>query len=244
VLVTRPVDQAERLCRLLTEAGHECVRLPLIEIRPAVDPAPLAVLADTLDDYDLAVFISVNAVQAGLDAVLARRSWPAHTRIAAVGARTAEAVRAHGLEVDLLPAHSFNSEALLALDELADMQGQRVVILRGNGGRDLLRDTLRARGAQVDYVEVYRRVCPDVDDATLERLLQPGYLDCITITSNEALQNLESLAGPGRRAALHRIPLVVIGARQAHLARELGYAPAARVAAHAGDEYIVAALGQ
>jgi uroporphyrinogen-III synthase len=166
VLVTRPAGQAQRLCGLLEAAGHECVRLPTIEIQPAADPYRLEAIADTLEDYDLAVFVSVNAVQMGLEPILDQRDWPEHTQIATVGARSAEALTAYGLSVDLVPEHRFNSEALLALEELEDMSGRNVVIFRGNGGREVLRDTLLERGAEVEYVEVYRRVCPALSPAT------------------------------------------------------------------------------
>jgi uroporphyrinogen-III synthase len=244
VLVTRPAGQSQRLCDLIEAAGHECIRLPTIEIQPAADPYRLEAIADTLDDYDLAVFVSVNAVQMGLERILDQRDWPEQTRIATVGARSAEALQAYGLSVDLVPEHQFNSEALLALEELEDMTGRNVVIFRGNGGRDVLRDTLLERGAEVEYVEAYRRVCPTVDPGLLHTLLQPGYLDCITITSNEALQNLFNLAGSEGQGALRQIPLVVIGERQARLAAQLGFMHAPLVAAHASDAAIVAALEQ
>ena len=92
VLVTRPAGQAQRLCGLIEAAGHECVRLPTIEIQPAADPYRLGAIADTLEDYDLAVFVSVNAVQMGLERILDQRDWPEQTRIATVGARSAEAL--------------------------------------------------------------------------------------------------------------------------------------------------------
>ena len=242
VLVTRPAAQAEQLCSLIEAAGGEAVRLPAIAIRDPLDPRPLAALVATLDGYDLAVFISFNAVDKGLDYILGRRAWPVHTRIATVGVRSAEAVTQHGLRVDLVPGHSFNSEALLALDELQDMTGKRVVIFRGNGGRELLHDTLVRRGASVDYVEVYRRVCPEVAAETMWQLLQPGALDCITITSNETLQNLYAMAGPTGQPLLRDIPLVVAGSRQAVLAETLGFTQPPVIAGNAGDAALLAAV--
>ncbi len=244
VLVTRPAGQAQRLCGLLKAAGHECVRLPTIEIQPAADPYRLEAIADTLEDYDLAVFVSVNAVQMGLERILDQRDWPEHTQIATVGARSAEALTAYGLSVDLVPEHQFNSEALLALEGLEDMSGREVVIFRGNGGREVLRDTLLERGAEVEYVEAYRRVCPTVDAGLMHQLLQPGYLDYITITSNEALQNLFAMAGKEGQAALRQIPLVVVGERQARLAAQLDFVHAPLVAAQASDAALLAALAQ
>ena len=242
ILVTRPQHQAHRLCGLLEAAGHECIRLPTIDILPVADVGSLAAHIDALQQYDLAVFVSINAVKSALKAILDRRAWPAQTRIASVGARSAEALSEFGLSVDLLPEHQFNSEALLALAALQDMRGRQVVIFRGNGGREHLRDTLLQRGATVDYVEVYRRACPDVEATQLQHLWQPGYLDYISISSNEALQNLLAMAGETARPSLLQIPLLVIGERQVLLAKQLGFTCTPRVAAQASDEAIVAAL--
>jgi len=230
------------LCSLIEAAGGTAVRLPAIAIREPADPRPLAALVAVLDSFDLVVFISVNAVDKGLDYILGRRTWPAHTRIATVGVRSAEAVAQHGLKVDLVPEQSFNSEALLALDELQDMTGKRVVIFRGNGGRELLHDTLVRRGAAVEYVEVYRRACPEVAADAMEQLLQPGALDCITITSNETLQNLYAMAGPRGQPLLRDIPLVVAGGRQAALAVTFGFTQPPVIAANASDAAMLAAV--
>jgi len=242
VLVTRPAGQGAGLCRLAEEAGYEAVQLAAIEIREPADLAALQTLVDTLPTYDLAVFISVNAVNHGLDYILARRDWPTHVKIATVGASSAAALREHGMKPDLVPADRFSSEALLALAELQDMHGKRVVILRGNGGREHLHDTLLERGAEVDYVEVYRRACPDVDPHLMRSLLRPGMLDVVTVTSNETLQNLYAMAGAEGQPLLRALPLVVVSERQAVLAQELGFEHAAMVAENAGDAALAEAL--
>lgn len=236
ILVTRPSGQAQGLCDRITALGGEAVELPAIEIRAPEDTGPLEALIDRLDAIDLAVFVSVNAVQHGLDYILARRAWPASAQIAAVGLASNAALERHGLRAGLVPAHEYSSEGLLALDALQDMHGKRVVILRGNGGRDTLFETLTLRGAQVEYVEVYRRARPDVDPAAVLALLQPGYLAAITVTSNETLQNLYDMADAAGRSLLRNIPLVVASTRQAALAARLGFLQGAVIAGHASDE--------
>ena len=242
VLVTRPEAQSARLCALLETAGYEAICLPAIEILDPVNLYELEAVSDDLGSYDLAVFVSVNAVHKGVEFVLDRREWPEQTAIATVGASSAEALLPYGLSTDYVPTHQFNSEALLALDELQDMTGQRVIIFRGNGGREYLHDTLADRGAEVDYVEAYRRACPVVDEAAILNLLQPGYLDFITVTSNETLQNLFDMAGVAGRTLLCETSLVVVSQRQSLLARQLGFKLEPLLADHASDAAIVAAI--
>ena len=242
VLVTRPVGQAERLCNLLDAAGYEAIPLPAMEIIAPLDTSRIETVMDELDSYDMAVFVSVNAVNMGLELILNERDWPEHTLIATVGTRSAEALLKYGLSADFVPEHQFNSEALLALDDLQDMSGQRVAVFRGNGGREYLRDTLVERGAEVDYAEVYRRVCPVADVKSMLKLLQPGFLTCITANSNETLQNLFDMAGPDGRALLLDQRLVVAGQRQQLLAQQLGFTQVPFVALNASDEAMVAAI--
>ena len=244
ILVTRPAGQARGLCDRIVALGGLPVELPAIEIRAPEDTAPLEALVERLDTFDLAVFISVNAVQRGLDFILARRDWPASVQVAAVGLASNAALEQHGLRASFVPEHEYSSEGLLALDELQDMRGQRVVILRGNGGRDTLFELLTARGATVEYVEVYRRARPDVDPDTLLALLQPGYLAAITVTSNETLQNLYDMAAEQGQPLLRDIPLVVASARQAALAAQLGFTQGAVIAGHASDEAMMAGVEQ
>ncbi|MCX7139646.1 MAG: uroporphyrinogen-III synthase, partial [Proteobacteria bacterium] len=160
VVLTRPAGQAAQLAGLIRAAGAEPVLFPTLEILEATDSRPLAALLERLDLFDLAVFISANAVHRGLSQVGARSSWPPGLRVAAVGSASARALHSHGFEAVIVPAQGFDSEALLALPELQDVAGKRVVIFRGDGGRELLGDTLRARGAAVEYAACYRRALP------------------------------------------------------------------------------------
>jgi uroporphyrinogen-III synthase len=243
VLVTRPAGQAQGLCDLIEAGGGRAIHLPAIDILPPVDTTPLLAICDALEQFDLAVFISVNAVAHGLDVILKRRDWPAGTQIAAVGPASNAALVDYGLRIDYLPRHEYSSEGLLDLEALQNMRGRRVVIFRGNGGRETLHDTLSARGAQVEYVEVYRRACPQ-DAGQLLRLLQREGVDVITATSNEALQNLFDMAGAEGQPLLRHLPLVIPGHRQAELAAQLGFLQGAVIAGHASDEAMAAGVEQ
>lgn len=242
VLVTRPAHQAEPFCALLERAGAEPVRFPVLAIVPSPRAGDLAGLAGHLERYDLAIFISANAVQQGLGPLLRGRAWPAGTAIAAVGRSTATALAEHGLPVALVPEAGFNSEALLAMPALRDMAGRRVLIVRGEGGRETLAETLRGRGARVEYAEVYRRVLPEVGEAALRDAWRAGGIDAVAVTSVESLRNLWQLAGPDARPLLQAAPLILASGRIAETARELGCRGPLEVAEDATDAAMLAAL--
>jgi uroporphyrinogen-III synthase len=243
VLVTRPAQQARTLCALIEGAGGRAHVMPVIEIAGPRDPQALAELLAQLDRFDIAVFISSNAVHRAC-AALAERGWPASVRLAAVGRGSAAALAEHGLHAHIRPPRDFSSEGLLALDELQHVAGLRVIIFRGEDGRELLADTLRARGAEVSYAEVYRRVLPPQGYAELQRIATTQYIDTIVVSSNEGLHNLYLLAGEAQRRWLLERQLIVISGRMARLAGELGFRHPARVAAEASDDGLLAAILQ
>ncbi len=239
VLVTRPAGQAETLCRLIEAAGGRAVALPAAAILPVTDPEPARALLAAR--WDLIVFVSRNAVEHAIP-LLPDRRLPEGPTIAAVGLATARTLSAAGREPDLVPGGRFDSEALLAMDALEDVLGFHVLIVRGEGGRPTLGETLAKRGASVSYAEVYRRVLPQIDPAPL---LAHWHRDiqAATATSDDILHNLLELVTPKGRDALIATPLVVVSERTAELARSLGFARI-EVAKRAGDEEILAALGR
>jgi uroporphyrinogen-III synthase len=133
-----------------------------------------------------------------------------------------------------VPATTFDSEGLLALPGLRDVRGQRAVIFRGEGGRELLGDTLRARGAQVDYVSCYRRAAPASGVAGLAEALQAGRVHAFTITSSEGLDNLWALFDDATRERAARVPFFVPHPRIAERARALGLTAVSTAGADAG----------
>ncbi len=242
VLVTRPVQQAQRLCALIEGRGGQAVLYPVLEITEPEDPAALAHIIERLDDFDIAIFISVNAVNQALNLILAQRPLPLHLRLATVGMRTAQELEQFGLRADICPSERFNSEALLELAEMQEVAGKNIVIFRGEGGREFLADTLKQRGALVEYAQVYRRAKPQADCGRLMNILESGNIDIITVTSNEGLCNLFELAGAEGQPRLRRIPLAVISERTAMLARELGFNRPAYVSTAASDEALLEAI--
>ncbi len=241
VLVTRPADQAESLCALLEGAGARAVRLPLLEIEPAGEDAPALELLRRPDHWDWLVFVSANAVRCALDIGGGALPASARARVAAVGAATARALAAAGIQVDLIPKAQFNSESLLAAPEMAEMAGRRVLIVRGEGGRELLAETLRARGAELAYAEVYRRRRAQVDAGALTGLWRSGGIDLAVATSGEVLDHLADILGEAGAAFAMGTPLAVIGARVGQLARQRGWSRVI-VAEQASDAELAEAI--
>lgn len=224
IVVTRPQAQAAPLAQAIAAAGGRPLVFPLLEISPAADPQPLAEAAERLADYALAVFISPNAVDYALPRMLAAGPWPAALTPAAVGQGTVKALAAHGIAGCVAPTERFDSEALLELPELAAGQvaGRRVAIFRGDGGRELLADTLRQRGATVDCIACYRRSGPSEGVAPLIAAWRAGRLDAITVSSSEGLRHLVDLLDADGRAWLQNTPIFAPHARIAENARALG----------------------
>jgi uroporphyrinogen-III synthase len=242
VLVTRPAHQAARLAQRIEAAGGRAILFPALEIAPPEDPVAVARVIARLDEFDFAIFISPNAVQRALPLIRARGALPPGLRLVAVGEGTARALAAAGEGTVLAPAGRFDSEALLALPELQAVAGRRILIFRGAGGRELLGDTLRARGAHLEYAECYRRVRPQADPGGLIARWRRGEVQVVTATSVETLRNLHDMLGEAGRALLLDTPIVVAGERQAAACRELGFRHAPLLAASARDDALLAAL--
>jgi uroporphyrinogen-III synthase len=242
VLVTRPAHQAQGLCRRIEQLGGSPIRFPTIEISDPSDLQALFRAGRCLERYDYAVFVSANAVQRGLVRILAGRRWPGTLPIAVVGKRSAKELERFGLRADLCPQNRFNSEALLELPALRDVQGKRIVIFRGDGGRELLAETLRQRGARVDYVEAYRRTCPRADAGPLLQAWRAGQIDIALCNSAASLDNLFTMLGEQGRPLLCATQLLVVSDRMVPLAMQRGFQSRPVVADNATDAAVIEAL--
>jgi uroporphyrinogen-III synthase len=204
ILVTRPREQAAHLARLIEQAGGRAYLFPAIEIEDVPAPAALG----RLREFDLAIFVSPTAVAK----VMARvRAWPAGLRAAAIGAGTRRELENRGITGVIAPQAGADSEALLAISEMQEITGKRIVIFRGDGGRALLGDTLAQRGAQVEYTACYRRTRP-----TGLQTWKPDEIAAVTVSSAEGLANLFEMLDPG---FLQATPLFVPHPRLADDAR-------------------------
>jgi len=243
VLVTRPKPQAEELCAAIEAQGGHAICCPVIEIADPVNLALLPPLVDRLDEFDIAIFISPNAVVKAVSLLMRlERKLPANLCVAAIGQGTAKALLANGIKVDIFPSEQFNSEALLSQDAMLQVQHKRILIFRGVGGRELLAETLRKRGATVSYAEVYRRIKPSIDVVAL--LDKWSIIDVVIVTSNEGLRNLYEMIGSEGCSRLLATQLVVSSHRVADLAKKMGFIKMARVASAVSNEAIIGVLRQ
>lgn len=242
VVVTRPLEQSGRLAAAIEAAGGEACVFPLIEIGPPPDPAALDALVDRLDDFAWAVFSSPTAVDRAVACIGERRARPLAGAIAAIGEGTQRALARHGFSEVLAPTERFDSEALLALPALADLRGLQVVIFRGQEGREVLADGLRARGAQVAYAECYTRHPPAGDASVLVERAGAGRLDALVVTSSEGVRNLCSMLDrvPAPPSALSACRVFVPHPRIAAAARSAGFDSV--VETDGGDSGVLQAL--
>ena len=239
IVVTRPAHQAAHLAELIRAAGGSPILFPVIEIAAVDDPQPLLALIDRLDEFDLAIFVSPNAVNMAMTLVKARRALPPHLGFAAIGRSSVRELGHFGLTGVIAPAR-FDSEALLELPAMQAVAGKRIVIFRGNGGRELLGDALAARGATIEYAECYRRGRPQAGAAPLLEARSRHELHAVTVTSSEGLHNLFELVGGPDRPWLRKTPLFVPHPRIEQAARELDFATVVLTAQ--GDEGLLQGL--
>ena len=221
VVVTRPAHQSQAFARLIAGAGGRPILFPAIEIRDLEDLEPFARLIDRLDEFDLAIFVSPNAVERAMGVISARRGFPRQLQVATVGGGSVRALERFGITGVLAPAGRSDSEALLELPALAAASGRRVVIFRGAGGRELLGEALRSRGALVEYAECYRRVRPELDAGALLQAWSRKEVDAVTATSSEGLRNFAEMIGPPGRERLSGTPVFVPHPRIAEAAHGL-----------------------
>lgn len=231
IVVTRPARQAAGLVAQLATLGAAPLVVPAVVILPPHDRGELDRVHAALANYDIAIFVSANAAEYG---VPAQGQWPPRLRAFAPGPGTAAALVAAGLTDVAVPATTFDSEGLLALPALAQVRGKRVAIFRGEGGRELLGDTLRERGAQVDYAGCYRRAAPASGIDGLAEALRDGRVHAFTVTSSEGLENLWTLFDDATRERARRVPFFVPHPRIAQRARALGLATVTTPGADAG----------
>ncbi|HJU99632.1 MAG TPA: uroporphyrinogen-III synthase [Burkholderiaceae bacterium] len=256
VVITRPAAQAGALAARIAATGRDVALLPLLEITPLADPAPLQAVLAGLAGYAMVAFVSPNAIDAAFAHIT---RWPDGVALAVLGEGSRAALAAHGITpanaTIVSPAdtaHS-DSEHLLQTLDLAALRGRRVLIVRGEQGRELMADGLRAAGAEVTVVAAYRRAVPALTPALAGQLrgLLARPNDWV-ITSSEALRGLvglleqlgrqENAGAPASKyvVMMQQQHLIIPHARIAETANHLGFTRLTLTGS--GDERLLAAL--
>jgi uroporphyrinogen-III synthase len=248
VVITRPLAQAVPLAQRVKALGRDAVVFPLLEIQPLTDLAALQAALQELSRYAMVAFVSPNAIDAAFGIL---NAWPAAVAVAVVGEGSRAALAQHG--VTDANARIFSprdpkrtdSQTLLQALDLGLLRGKEVLIVRGETGRELLADELRAAGVKVTQVAGYRRISPGLDEARRRQLIR--LLDTPNdwiVTSSEALRNLmamaEQLGEPSALTKLQQQRLIVPHARIAETAEMLGLRNLTLTGS--GDEQLLAAL--
>lgn len=248
VIITRPLAQAGVLAQRVTELGRHAIVFPLLDILPLADQVPLQRALSDLSGYALIAFVSPNAIDA---AFAARSDWPVDIPIAVVGEGSRQALARHGVTgehytiISPTDADRTDSDTLLLELDLEALRGKDVLIVRGETGRPLLSDALRAVGVQVTMLAAYRRAAPKFDDARrseLKRLLccQNDWI----VTSSEALrfftQMVAQLDITDGVAKMQQQRIIVSHIRIAETAQALGFSNITLT--RSGDDGLLAAL--
>ncbi len=218
IVVTRPGWQGAALAQKLVALSARPIIFPALVILPPHDQCELHRIHSELAQYDYAVFVSANAVDYGLPPTI-----PESLKIIAPGEATAAALMARGVKAVLTPRISQDSEGLLALPELQMVAGQRFIIFRGETGREVLGDTLRERGAHVEYVIAYRRVATTSPPDVLIEAWRAKQIDAITLTNVDSFIHLWQLCTGEGQAYWRATPTFVTHARIAERLSQSGH---------------------
>lgn len=246
VWVTRPQAQAEKTAQKIQQLGMTPWIQPVMKICPLEQAHHMQAIQRcmaSLNHYHGAIFISQNAVNFSADWV--KKSWPqwpSHVQMFAIGAATANALKeSFNVLTQCEPHHAMNSEALLQTPWMDSVAQRKILIFRGQGGRDHLKSVLETRGASVDYCELYcRTVNPNIE-SVLKRVSEERLCDRLLAYSGESAEYLAQVIGNTGWQSLLHCPLVVPGPRVAQVAKSLGFT-SVYMAENASDDAMLACL--
>lgn len=243
ILNTRPAHQQAELTSLLQQEGAQILPFPVIDIVPIESSLTRQLLTQQISSYDILLFVSRNAVD-GAFRYLDSSSLKPGVRFGVIGTatRVALAEQIANLDSCLLAAAPYNSETLLEADVLQQVEGKRVLILRGQEGRSLLGDELVVRGAEVDYCAVYRRQLPSCNVTDFDHLVANAFPTLVILTSNVGMQNLIELVDAVTAGRLRQIPWLLISERMRESAVKLGHNAPIIIAHSASDKGIQQAI--
>ena len=240
IVITRARTQADSLARRIEEQGGEVIEFPTIEIHPPRDPRPLEEAIKKLNCYDWLMFTSVNGVERFFECMNRLKRSVAELKdvqIAAIGPETAKRLETAGVKNCLVPA-TYQAEGILDVLNTTAMRGKRILIPRAAKAREILPETLRQWGADVDVVETYRTVIPHADTGKLKETLRRRAIDMVTFTSPSTVSNFARLFdGQPLADILAETPIACIGPITKKTIEELG-----GIAAVSAREYTIPGL--
>ena len=226
VLVTRPQPKAQVLIEAISAIGGRSIHLPTLRIHSVQPGIQEQSYIEHLDQYKAVICVSSHAAHYGLE-LLADRwpQWPVGMHWVAVGKATAEVFDPYLLQASYPSSKQSDSTGMLDLPQLSQDQirGEKVLIIRGRGGLEILSEGLTQRGAKVEFLEAYERVCPAADEVS-EALteIQTNGCDLVTAYSGESLENLISLLKTAN-ISYQSFPVLAISDRVAQIARDIGF---------------------
>ena len=243
IVVTRPRHQAQGLVDAISARGGRALLLPAMSISPVADWSGFDSAVSGLAASSWAIFVSRNAVEHALTRLQHLGiTWPAPLRAAAIGSQTAKDLQAAGIHVACIPA-VFSAEGLLAEAPFAQISGQQIHIFAGEGGREILADTLRARGAKVLEAICYYRDQTAADPTALLQQWAQGSVDAVTVTSPEIFRNFYQMIGDSGREWLRNTPIIAISPLTAGAVEAVGL-PKPWIAKEASSMGLIQALEQ
>lgn len=236
VLITRPAHQATDLCKHIAQYGGIPIRFPTVAIK-IIDPGNKV---EKINTADFVVFLSPNGVTTALPfcTELLQQARP-RFKLLAVGPSTAQTLADNHFTVDYLPKTTFNSEGLSALPILQAIEDKNVLIFQGEQGRSHLAEVLTQRGAKIELITTYQRICPSILDLSIPLVNQ---VDILLSTSTTGIENLVTLLYPYWKSALFAKPLVVVSPRVAQFAQQIGFVKKPLIADNASDQAILHCL--
>jgi uroporphyrinogen-III synthase len=243
IVITRPKYQANALAKDIKAVGGNIFLFPTLEITPVQLTQTDKEKIQHLSQTDIIIFISPNAVEHGLNHIEALTEIPKHILLATVGQGSAKILSTRlGKQPDITPEKNFSSEGLLETTAMQNVTNKRILIVRGNGGREHLKQTLQQRGALVEYINAYQRVKPETSATDFEQYLQNNQIAAIVITSAESLKNLLELVPEKVIPQLLQVPLLLINQRLVDIAKEAGFNNKLFIATKASDDAIIESL--
>ncbi len=242
ILVTRPPGQADDLCAALTADGFITHHLPMLQLVALEKPtASQSLQLRELDQFQHIIFISGNAVRYGMAWIAPH--WPSLPRGPhwyAVGAATARQLLSYGIRA-CSPVSDMTSEGLLALPQLQQLAEQRVLLVKGEGGRGALAAELGRRGGRVEELICYRRISPEMQPGEVASHLLQWDISLVMISSGEGLANMLALLSPAETTKFSHITFLVPSPRVAEIARQAGFSSVV-IAENASDSAMLRAL--